>query len=220
MNADLTSQSTATAGFSISAQNISKRFNREWIFRNLNYEFQSGNTYAITGPNGSGKSTLLQVLWGQVPPSSGSLSYRSSQTVIDIGTVHEHLAIATPYMALIEEFTLREMLAFHFALRPVRPGINPGELPSLMYLEDALNKPLVNFSSGMIQRLKLALAFFTQASAYFFDEPTTNLDSRAFEWYREQLSLLPQDALVLIASNDPREYPNRATTVRITDFKG
>ncbi|HEY9486809.1 MAG TPA: ATP-binding cassette domain-containing protein, partial [Chryseosolibacter sp.] len=66
---DLPSASTKTHNqlFSITVNDLSKRFNREWIFRNLNYQFRSGNTYAITGPNGSGKSTLLQVVWGQVP---------------------------------------------------------------------------------------------------------------------------------------------------------
>jgi len=50
------------------AENLGKRFNREWVFRNLSYEFNSGNRYVITGPNGSGKSTLMQVLWGQMNP--------------------------------------------------------------------------------------------------------------------------------------------------------
>ena len=48
-----------------------KRFNRDWIFRNFSYEFQSGTSYAITGPNGSGKSTLLQVLSGNIQLSEG-----------------------------------------------------------------------------------------------------------------------------------------------------
>ncbi|HCM77226.1 MAG TPA: ABC transporter ATP-binding protein, partial [Cytophagales bacterium] len=50
-------------------ENLGKRFNREWIFKNFNFTFEQGNCYAIVGPNGSGKSTLMQVLWGMVPPS-------------------------------------------------------------------------------------------------------------------------------------------------------
>ncbi len=60
------------------ANNLGKRFNREWVFRNFNYEFKSGETYAITGPNVSGKSTLMQVLWGQMHPSEGSVDYLTS----------------------------------------------------------------------------------------------------------------------------------------------
>ena len=42
------------------AENLGKRFNREWVFRNLSYEFNSGNRYVITGPNGSGKSNVAE----------------------------------------------------------------------------------------------------------------------------------------------------------------
>ncbi|HRN56938.1 MAG TPA: ATP-binding cassette domain-containing protein, partial [Agriterribacter sp.] len=52
----------------ISLTNTGKRFNRDWIFRHLSFEFSTGMAYAITGPNGSGKSTLLQVIAGALSP--------------------------------------------------------------------------------------------------------------------------------------------------------
>src|SRR5687768_2812749 len=104
----------------IKTQGLSKRFNREWIFRKLDFEFYTGNVYAITGPNGSGKSTLLQILWGQVPPTSGTIAYQIGSKDVKVEDIHRHVAIATPYMDLIEDFTLEEMLNFHFKLRPIR----------------------------------------------------------------------------------------------------
>jgi ABC-type multidrug transport system ATPase subunit len=59
----------------ITLTNAGKRFNRDWIFRNINYEFQSAHAYAIIGPNGSGKSTLLQVIGGAVGLSEGTIDY-------------------------------------------------------------------------------------------------------------------------------------------------
>jgi ABC-type multidrug transport system ATPase subunit len=59
----------------ISLFEVSKRFNRDWIFRNLTYNFTSGHSYAITGPNGSGKSTLLQVIGGAIAFSEGEVFY-------------------------------------------------------------------------------------------------------------------------------------------------
>ena len=88
-----------------------------------------------------------------------------------------------------------------------------------MYLEDAADKQLVNFSSGMKQRLKLALAFYTQADVYFLDEPGTNLDRRAFEWYLTHLGQLSPHAIVFVASNNPEEYPINAAVLNILDFK-
>lgn len=214
------SQEPAPTAFTLSVEKISKRYNREWIFRNVDHEFVSGKTYAVTGPNGSGKSTLLQVLWGQVPPTSGALRYQSGHSQIPVDEVYQHVALATPYMDLVDELTLREMLAFHFKLKKIRNGLSFEELPSLMYLEDALDKQLINFSSGMRQRLKLALAFYTSANAYFLDEPGTNLDRKAFDWYRTELEGLAPDALVIIASNNPDEYPSQASQLQMMELKG
>jgi ABC-type multidrug transport system ATPase subunit len=204
---------------SIAVEKLSKRFNREWIFQDVNYLFRSGNTYAITGPNGSGKSTFLQVLWGQVPQSSGTITYKKGTRFVPVEEVFQYLSIATPYMDLVEEFTLQEMLLFHFRLKPIRQGCTVEKLLHIMYLEDAADKQLLNFSSGMKQRLKLGLAFYTQADAYFLDEPGTNLDRQAFEWYIRELQALPQKAIVFIASNDAEEYPSTATLLNIMDFK-
>ena len=203
----------------ISASDLSKRFNREWIFQKLHYEFLPGNTYAVTGPNGSGKSTLLQVLWGQVPQTAGAIRYRKGTTEIPVEEIFRHMSIATPYMDLIEELTLAETLKFHFRLKKLRPGIQLRDLLKILYLENAADKQLINFSSGMRQRLKLGIAFYTEAEVYFLDEPGTNLDKKAFEWYRRELTLLPSNATVLIASNDPDEYPENSRILNIMDFK-
>ena len=54
-----------------------KRFNRDWIFRQVNYQFETGRSYAVTGPNGSGKSTLLQAIAGSLYLSEGKLDYQT-----------------------------------------------------------------------------------------------------------------------------------------------
>lgn len=205
--------------FAITVNDLSKRYNREWIFRRLDYRFDAGTTYAITGPNGSGKSTLLQVLWGQIPQTAGALRYEKGDIMISTEDAFRHISIATPYMDLIEEFTLEEMLRFHFQLKKIRNGFTVNDVAERMYLTDACGKQLINFSSGMKQRLKLGLAFYTRADVYFLDEPGTNLDRRAFDWYKNEFENLPEDALVFVASNDPAEYPDTATVLNIMDFK-
>jgi ABC-type multidrug transport system ATPase subunit len=206
-------------GFKITVNQLSKRFNREWIFRNFTHQFSSGNTYAITGPNGSGKSTLLQVLWGQVPPTSGSIEYFIKDQAIEINDIYKHISIATPYMDLIEEFTLLEHIQFHFKMKMIRTGLNENELIQRMYLESAQDKFIGNFSSGMKQRVKLALAFYTQSDILFLDEPGTNLDAQAFSWYQNELSQVPGDSMIFIASNNADEYPKNCSVLNIRDFK-
>jgi ABC-type multidrug transport system ATPase subunit len=122
-------------------------------------------------------------------------------------------------MDLIEEFTLIEMLKFHFQLKNIREGVTIDDLIERMYLKEARDKQLMNFSSGMRQRLKLAIAFYTKADVYFLDEPGTNLDNRAFDWYKREFSGLPKNAMIFVASNDPAEYPDTATVLNIMDYK-
>jgi ABC-type multidrug transport system ATPase subunit len=203
----------------IKTENLGKRYNREWIFRNLSCTCEKGNTYAVTGPNGSGKSTLLQVLWGQMPVSTGTITYQLNNQPLPAEEVFQYLSIATPYMDLIEEFTLEEMLRFHFKFKTIRNNHSIADLMDKMELSHAKAKVISQFSSGMRQRVKLALAFYSDTQLIFLDEPTTNLDKKATDWYLTNLQALPTDNLVFIASNQEHEYPATAKKIDILSFK-
>lgn len=203
----------------ISTKNLSKRFNREWIFKDFTYQFSASKTYAIIGPNGSGKSTLLQVLWGQMLPSQGKVTYEIEGHEIPGQEVYKHLSIATPYLDLIDEFTLLEMIKFHFKFKKVRENKSEEELIDLFELPQARDKAIANFSSGMRQRLKLGLAFYSTSEILFLDEPTTNLDRKSVDWYQQQREQLPKDTLVIIASNQEHEYPAHADKIDILTYK-
>ncbi|MGC4023433.1 MAG: ATP-binding cassette domain-containing protein [Cyclobacteriaceae bacterium] len=124
------------------AHSLGKRFNREWVFRNFSYEFNSGKTYAIVGSNGSGKSTLMQVLWGQMHPSTGNVQY----SVNDPALIYQSISIAAPYMDLIDEFTLEEMIQFHFNFK--KPRIPIATLVEKMELNSAKQKSISLFHRG------------------------------------------------------------------------
>lgn len=203
----------------IRAESLSKRFNKEWIFQELTYEFRQGKTYAITGPNGSGKSTVMQILWGQMPPSSGSLSYFQGDERIPDDLIYQKVSIATPYMDLIDEFTLTEQVAFHFKTKPIKPGYSIQQVIETMYLTGAKHKFIANFSSGMKQRVKLGLAFLTDTPVLFLDEPGTNLDQQAMAWYQAHLNMEIPGRLILIASNQPEEYSVDAEVFNVMEFK-
>jgi len=203
----------------IVAEKLGKRFNREWVFRNLSFSFKPGTKYAIVGPNGCGKSTLLQILWGQLPQSVGDISYFIGQKKIPVEEVFHSISIATPYMELIEEFTLSEMISFHFKFKKAREGKSAAELLDIFELGHAKNKPLYQFSSGMKQRLKLGLAFYSHSACVFLDEPTTNLDKASTQWYLNNLIALPKEIVVIIASNQEHEYPLASEKIEILNYK-
>src|ERR1700712_704947 len=124
----------------ITLNNIGRRFNRDWIFRDIDYTFTSGESYAILGPNGSGKSTLLQVLNSSLTPSAGTIQYSLGDQPVEAEAIFKQLALAAPYLELIEEFTLDEMVDFHFKFKGYRQELNKEGLIRLLNLEGGKNK--------------------------------------------------------------------------------
>ena len=203
----------------ISASSLGKRFNREWIFKNINIEFTEGNIYAVIGPNGSGKSTLMQVLWGQIPQSEGTVKYFLDHKEIAIEEVYQFASVATPYMDLLEEFTLKEMVSFHFKFKRLVNRITQNQFIERLGLERASDKPIRQFSSGMRQKLRLGLAMFSEHHVLFLDEPTTNLDKETSEWFQRELAQIRKKSVIFIATNQRSDYPDDAIQFRINDYK-
>ncbi|HTD99309.1 MAG TPA: ATP-binding cassette domain-containing protein [Mucilaginibacter sp.] len=203
----------------ITLQNIGRRFNRDWIFRNIDYTFGIGETYAILGPNGSGKSTLLQVLNGSLSPSVGSIDYAMDDKPVAADEIFKQLSLAAPYLELIEEFTLDEMTDFHFKFKPYLHGMDQKAVADLLSLEGAKNKMIKYFSSGMKQRLKLALAFCSDTPLLMLDEPTSNLDTQGVDWYLSLVQQFALNRLTVICSNQEHEYSFCKHRLNISDYK-
>ena len=204
---------------SIKLNQIGRRFNRDWIFRGIDYTFNVGESYAVLGPNGSGKSTLLQVLNGSLTPSTGTINFFEADKLIDIENVFQHLSLAAPYLELIEEFTLTEMIDFHFKFKTYLPGMTNEAVIDLLNMPTSKHKMIRYFSSGMKQRLKLALAFCADASLLILDEPTSNLDTQGVDWYLSLVQQYAQNRLTIVGSNQQHEYDFCTHQLNITDYK-
>lgn len=205
----------------ITLSNTGKRFNREWIFRNINYTFTTGNSYAITGPNGSGKSTLLQVIAGSIQLSEGEVicTEKTGDTPIDPESFYKHHAIAAPYLDVIEEMTATEFLQFHASFKPFIPDITIQQILERLSLEQAANKQIRYYSSGMKQRIKLAQAVFADSPVLFLDEPCTNLDAAGYALYHELIKNYCSGKLIIVSSNDINEYNFCTQKLQISDYK-
>ncbi|MGG9971176.1 ABC transporter ATP-binding protein [Ferruginibacter sp. SUN002] len=201
----------------IQLTNTGKRFNREWIFRQINLQFDLGKKYAITGPNGSGKSTLLQVISGAVSYNQGKIQYSLNGKIIATAEEYNYVSIAAPYLELIEEMTAVEFLKFHHSFKQL--SLNEIAILEIIGLKHAANKQIRYFSSGMKQRLKLAQAFFTKAPILLLDEPTTNLDAEGISLYRSLIDNYTTDKLVIISSNDKHEYDFCDEVINISNYK-
>lgn len=202
----------------VEIENLSKRFNREIVFQNLTFSFNSEKKYVITGPNGSGKSTLLQIISGANLPSGGNLTYSLNNRNVEIEEIYQHISYAAPYLDIIEEFTLKEMLQFHFKFKPMKPDESIDSIIEKSLFTNQEEKYIKNFSSGMKQRLKLALAFFSNTQLLLLDEPTSNLDEIGINWYLDNIND-QKNRLVILASNVKNEYADFDEELSISDYK-
>ena len=191
----------------INLTNLGKRYNREWIFRKLSYEFDSPKKYAITGPNGSGKSTLLQIISGGVIFNEGNIQYFGrNNEVISTEKIYRQVSLSAPYLDLIEEMTLVEFFTFHQKMKGWLNNLTVRGIIEELSLENAAHKQIRYFSSGMKQRVKLAQAIFSNVPVVLLDEPLTNLDEAGIQLYHSLISGFCSDRMVIVSSNDPKEY--------------
>lgn len=203
----------------IKLQEASKRFQYEWIFRNLTLELNQGDSLAIIGGNGSGKSTLLKCISGSIPFSSGRMTYEFEGKVIADSDWYQYLAISAPYLELPEEFSLQELIDFHFKFKSPLNQIQPKELIEILYLDQHVSKPVSQFSSGMKQRLKLGIALFSDVPVILLDEPTSNLDKKGIAWYTDLIRNFQKERILIVCSNEPREYEFCEQKLALEDFK-
>ena len=210
----------------ITLTDAGKRFNRDWIFRHLSYEFISGRSYAITGPNGSGKSTLLQVIAGATVASEGKLKYEitngtsnQSSQAISSENFFRYLSFSAPYLELTEEMSVTEFLTFHQVFKPFLPSVSIEKIIEIVHLHEAAHKQIRYYSSGMKQRVKLAQAIFSDTPIVLLDEPCTNFDTDGIALYRQLIKEYGNSRLMIISSNDKQEYEFCEEVLDVTQFK-
>lgn len=175
----------------------------------------------ILGGNGSGKSTLLQVISGFVSPNEGSIEfYLDSSKKIEADKLKNYISLASPYLQLIEDFTLREMVEHTQIFKPFISSLSVKEIIQLTELEHAENKLIKQFSSGMKQRLKLGLAILADAPVLLLDEPVSNLDRAAIAWYKKLIDTYTKERTVIVCSNAiTEEYSFCDTQLDVMQFK-
>ena len=198
----------------ILATNLFKKFRQEFVIRDFSHQFKAGNSYAITGPNGSGKSTLLQLIAQFTLPNSGKIE----MTGIDPELVYTQITYAAPYVELIEEYTLTEHLAILVKNNYLPSSIDIDTLEEFIDLQPGRFKLIKNYSSGMRQKLKLGFALLSERPVLLLDEPTTNFDEQAKQWFFNRLNE-QRHKLIIIASNELREIEFCSEKIAIVEFK-
>jgi ABC-type multidrug transport system ATPase subunit len=209
-----------TTNLSITVNNAGKKYGTDWIFRNLDLEIKPFDKVAILGLNGSGKSTLLQALSGYLTLNEGNLFYSLNGQTIDSEFMFQYCSYASPYVELIEDFTLSELIAHAQIYKPFINGLSVKNVIELSGLSEHQHKFIHQFSSGMKQRLKLTLAILAEAPILLLDEPTSNLDVQVINWFQILIQNYAQNKLVIVCSNSIKEEYHFCTkTILMEDYK-
>jgi ABC-type multidrug transport system ATPase subunit len=204
----------------IQLEQIGKKFNTEWIFRNVSFSFEENTASAILGRNGSGKSTLLQVISGTLHPTNGRVVYSHGGKNISGEDIFRHLTMVAPYLELIEDFTLKEMLEFHFSFKRYLPGYDIDSVTGLLDFPAMKYKQIRQFSSGMKQRVKLVLSILSDVPMILLDEPTMNLDKTGIDWYLQLVGKFSANRTLIVCSNlHQTESAFASRALQIEDFK-
>jgi len=206
----------------IDIRNAGKKFGREWIFRHVNLNIAQGDKLVILGLNGSGKSTLLQAFTGFLGLNEGEVQYspNGKSQKIDDDKAHRYLSLASPYLELIEDFTLPEIIDHLSVYKPFMKGLTRDQIMELSGLAAHRHKFIRLYSSGMKQRLKLTLAILADAPVLFLDEPTTNLDASVIDWYAQMIATYAMHKTIVVASNSiEEEYAFCTRELQMSQFK-
>jgi len=162
---------------------------------------------------------LLQVLSGSMQVNEGNGEWAVDNKQLELEKVYNYISICAPYLEVVEEMTLIEFLNFHAGFKPFLSSISSEKIISILGLENAVNKQIRNYSSGMRQRVKLAQAIFSDVPVVLLDEPCTNLDTTGVDLYKQLIQDYCQKRMVIVSSNDHHEYDFCNNRINITDWK-
>ncbi len=191
------------AQVTLTADGLSKTFNRRRIFSGISFGLQSGSSLAITGRNGSGKSTLVKILCGVLTPTRGNVGMTLDGKTVPAADRFTLIGLVSPYLQLYDEFTGWENLRLSARIRGL--AVRDEEITGLLErvaLADRRNDYVRTYSSGMKQRLKYAFALLHRPPILVLDEPASNLDVDGVEIIRTMMTEQRRHGILIVATND------------------
>ncbi|MFD9062788.1 ATP-binding cassette domain-containing protein [Kitasatospora purpeofusca] len=158
----------------------------------------------LLGPNGAGKSSLMRIVATVTRPTSGRLTYRGADVLAQPDLLRRELGFLPQDFGVHPHLTSREFLSYLAAAKglPARAArARIDELLALVNLTEAVRRPLGAYSGGMLRRVGIAQALLGDPGVIVVDEPTAGLDPEERVRFRNLLSTLAEDRVVLLSTH-------------------
>ena len=183
--------------FIVQTTGLTKYYGRQLSVDNLALKVPAGSIYGLLGPNGAGKTTTLKLLTGLIRPDNGKIQ------VFGEPWQRHHLQRIG---ALIEEpalygnLTAEENLLIHTTIMGL-PKTEIDRVLNLVNLKGTEDKLVSRFSTGMKQRLGIAIALLGKPELLILDEPTNGLDPLGIQEFRRLVKSFPKMGITVILSS-------------------
>ncbi len=182
---------------------LSKQYGDNKALKDFSYEFVPG-VYGLLGPNGAGKSTLMNIMTDNLKQTSGKLKYDGTD-IHDLGREYrKHIGYVPQQQQVFPGFTLRRFLLYISGLKGLDKKTASEQISDIVKkvnLDDVMDRKLSAFSGGMKQRALLAQALLGTPSIIILDEPTAGLDPNERIRFRNIVSKVAFDRIVIIATH-------------------
>lgn len=187
----------------LAVKNVTKHYGNFAVLEDINLEFEPG-VYGLLAPNGAGKTTLMKMLTTLTFPTKGEILWNG----VEIGRLgaayRERLGYLPQQMGFYPHYTPKQYLSYLSALKGLdRNTANRriSQLLDLVGLSDVTGKKMKKFSGGMIQRVGIAQALLNEPQILILDEPTAGLDPKERVRFRNILSGLSKDRIVILSTH-------------------
>lgn len=194
---------------------VSKQYKNKIAVDRISMELSPG-VYGLLGANGAGKTTLMRMLCGILDPDAGEI------TLDGISVKEEEYRDKLGYLpqefGCYPEFTALDFLVYIAALKGIpkaRAKKKARELLSYVGLEGQEKKKVRTFSGGMRQRLGIAQVLLNEPSVIILDEPTAGLDPKERVRFRNMISKLGSEAIVLLSTHIVSDVEYIADTILV-----
>ena len=201
---DATTQTAAPTANAISAVELTKRFGDHVAVDRVSLSVPHGSFFGLVGPNGAGKSTTISMITGLLRPDGGQVWIGANDTWADPIRAKQQIGVLPENLRLFERLTGAEMLQYIGKIRRMDDavvGVRRDDLLDTLGLDDARDKLITDYSTGMRKKIGLAAALLHAPQVLFLDEPFESVDPVSVRTIRTVLERFTESGATIVFSS-------------------